>query len=578
MTDGRRIVEPQCHEFTANLNFNTHGLKPWFAADSRIKEGGGSVKRRGVDLDSLEADAAAVKLYYQDSAIQPPEGGETLAGTSVEHDTIREFRIHVEAMDGLGERKANFHIRPRWANMEAQKDDGTTVEISIPDALANTNHDAVNVRASGSNIPFADYHDLLIDAADALGISKRYFAEFHQPTSNIQDAARYVRIHTDASGPIHARTGPLVQLAHVLEDDRSGYRKLVQNDDDKRGRTKPGFYHTSTLGPERIREVWPNHNLAKEVKHYYKDDYHERNKSDPLHHPKLEAAYQVSQSDETLRYDDDAIQQLNRELDETVYSILADADIDLRGGEGSPYVADHYFDAQNALTDASIISLDLSQIYHEQESVVYKHLVAGDGLSPIQQEALGTLVTDGGTVSPENIADAHSRHVDAVYRALGKMDDLIEREYGSVSLKSTYVAELVHDAIQQAETAVERATNATAEALEAADRGLDERTSAFVAWCEKHDLNFNEKSDSMTINLGEIDADDAKEARRKATEIIREGFDLWTDMNREEMKYRTATWRGFAEVPKGGGLRSLSNDRGTERVGLGGKRTWRILE
>ena len=575
MTDARRIVDPQCHEFTANLNFNTHGLKPWFAADSLVKEGGGSVKRRGVDLDALEADAAAVKLYYQDSAIQPPEGGETLAGASVEQDTIREFRIHVEAMDGLGERKANFHIRPRWANLEAEKDDGSTVEISVPEVLANNHTDAVNVRASGSNIPFADYHDLLVDAADALGISKRYFADYHAATSNIQDAARYVRIHADASGPIHARTGPLVQLAHVLENDRSGYRKLVQNDDDERGRTKPGFYHTATLGPERIREVWPNHNLAKEVKHYYKDDYHERSESDPLHHPKLEAAYQVSQSDETLRYDDDAIQQLNQELDETLYSILADADIDLRGGEGSPYMADHYFDATNALTAASIVSLDLSQIYHEQESVVYKHLVGGGGLSPIEQEALGTLVTDGGTVSPQNIADAHERHIDAVYRALSKMDDLVEREYGRVSLKSTYVSELVHDAIEQAETAVERATNATAEALEAADRGLDERTSAFIAWAEKHGVNRRKLGESATISIGEIDANSRQEARQQVKEIIREGYQLWEDMNKDPIEYRTATVRAIAEVPKN--TLTFQPDE-TKRVDVGCRRVWRLLD
>jgi len=576
MTDARRIIEPQCHEFTANLNFNTHGLKPWFAADSVVKENDGALTIHATHLDALD-ESAEVKLYYPDgSGLLPPDGGETPAGTSVEHENIREFRIRVKANDGLGERKANFHIRPRWQGLEAETNDGRTVEISVPESLANTNTDAVNVRASGSNIPFADYHDLLLDAADALGISRRYFAEYHQPTSNIQDAARYLRVHTDASGPIHARTGPLVQLAHVLEDDRSGYRKLVQNDDDKRGREKPGFYHTTTLGVERIREVWPNHNLPKEVKHYYKDDYHERNKSDPLHHPKLEAAYQVSRWDETLRYDDDAIQQLNQELDETLYSILADADIDLRGGEGSPYVADHYFDAENAMTTASIVSLDLSQIYHEQESVVYKHLVGNGGLSPIQQEALGTLVTDGGTVSPNDIADAYDRHIDSVYRALGKMEDMVEHEYGKLTLKSTYVAELVHDAIQQAESAVERATNATAEALEAAERGLDERTSAFVAWQKKHDLNFNEKSDSMSINLGEIDADDAKEARRKAKEIIREGYDLWTDMNREEIKYREASWRGFADVPKNT-LRSIATNE-TKRVGLGGKRTWRILE
>ena len=572
MTDARRIVEPQCHEFTVNLNFNSHGLKPWFAADSVVKENGGALTVEATHLDTL-GESAEVKLYVPDgSGLLPPKNGETLAGTTVKHDTIREFRISVKANDGLGERKANFHIRPRWANLEAETNDGRTVEIPVPDDLANNHTDAVNVRASGSNISFADYRALLADAADALGISPRYFADHHH-TSNIQDAARYLRVHTDASGPIHARSGPLVQLAHVLENDRSGYRKLVQNDDDKRGRDKPGFYHTATLGPERIREVWPNHNLPKEIKHYYKEDYHERSRSDPLHHPKLEAAYQVSRWDGTLRYDEDTIQQLQTELDETLYSVVADAGLDLRGGDGSPYVSDQYFDAENSLTTASVVSLNLSQIRHEQENVVVRHLA--DGLSPIQQEALGTLVTDGGTVSPDDIAEGHDRHIDAVYRALGTMDDLIERQYGRVSLKSTYVAELVHNAIDEAKDAVGRATSATAEALEAADRGLDEHTSAFIAWSEKHDLNFNEKDDTVSVSLGEIDADDRAEAKSQAREILREGLDFWTDMNRDEMKFRAGRWSARAEVVTNT-YRNDYLDDDTETMRLGGD-IWRFI-
>ena len=572
MTDARRIVEPQCHEFTVNLNFNSHGLKPWFAADSVVKENHGALTIEATHLDTL-GESAEVKLYVPDgSGLLPPKNGETLAGTTVKHDTIREFRISVKANDGLGERKANFHIRPRWANLEAETNDGRTVEIPVPDDLANNHTDAVNVRAGGSNIPFGDYRALLADAADALGISRRYFADHHH-TSNIQDAARYLRVHTDASGPIHARSGPLVQLAHVLENDRSGYRKLVQNDDDKRGRDKPGFYHTATLGPERIREVWPNHNLPKEIKHYYKEDYHERSRSDPLHHPKLEAAYQVSRWDGTLRYDEDTIQQLQTELDETLYSVVADAGLDLRGGDGSPYVSDQYFDAQNALTSASIVSLNLSQIRHEQENVVVRHLA--DGLSPIQQEALGTLVTDGGTVSPDDIAEGHDRHIDAVYRALGTMDDLIERQYGRVSLKSTYVAELVHNAIDEAKDAVGRATSATAEALEAAERGLDEHTSAFIAWSEKHDLNFNEKDDTVSVSLGEIDADDRAEAKSRAREILREGLDFWTDMNRDEMKFRAGRWSARAEVVTNT-YRNDYLDDDTETMRLGGD-IWRFI-
>ena len=568
MTDARRIIEPQCHEFTANLNFNTDGLQPWFAADSIVKQNGGAVEIENATIGVFDCPAT-VKLYYQDSAIQPPEGGETLAGSTVEHDSIREYRIDVRANDGLGERKANFHFRPRWANLKAESDDGRTTEIPVPDSLANEHTDAVNVRASGSNIPFEDYTALLAQAADALNIAPRYFTDTHA-TSNIQDAARYVRVHRGQSGPIHARSGPLVQLAHVLENDRDGYRKLVQNDRDKRGQATPGFYHTATLGPDRVREVWPNHALPVECKHYLKDDYHER--ADALKHPKLEAAYQVKRHDETLYFNEDSIEQLYTELDETVYSILEAAGLSLRGGDGSPYIEDHYFNAENATTEASVVSLDLAQVRQEQEHVVVKHL--SDGLSPIQQEALGTLVTDGGTVRPDDVADAHDRHIDAVYRALDGMEDMIEKEYGGLSLKSTYVAELVHTAIENAKDAVGKATTATAEALEAADRGLDERTSAFIAWQEAHDVTFTEKDDSVSLSFGEIEADDYNEARRVIREKLREGLQLWDDMNRDVIKFRSGRWTASCEIDENAGVRSLPPKPKTTRLG---DEVWRTV-
>ena len=570
MTESRRIVEPSCHEFTANLNYNSHGLKPWLAADHVVKDVGGGTTLEGVNLDSFEKPVD-VSIRYQDGNLLPPDGGETPAGTTLEHETIREFRIHVEENDGNGGLKSiDYHIRPRWYKQKAETSDGETITLE-PGGLTDAQTDGISVRAAGSNVAFEKYDQILREAAATLNINSWYFEEHHQ-TSNIQDAARYVRVDAEASGPIHARDGPLVGLAHVLENDRDGYRKLVQNDNDERDVQKPGFYHTATLGPQRVREVWPNHQLPVEIKHYYKKDYYER--SDGLAHPKLEAAYQTSRTGETLRYNDESIEQVKRELDECVYSVLSDAGLDLRAG-GDTYVADEIFAAENSMTDAGIVSLDLSEIRHEQEAVVYKHLIDG-GLSPVEREALGTLVTDGGEVSPDDLAEQHDRHVDSVYRALDRMRDLVEHEYGSVSLKSTYVGELVHDAIQQAESAAERATQATAQALEAAERGLDEQTSAFVAFAESRGLNFSERDDGVSIDLGEMDADSLKEARREAREILREGLDLWTSMNRDEAKYRAGTWKAYAEVPtEYASLRSTDSDE-TRTEYIGG-RTWEAI-
>jgi len=523
--DTRRIVETAPHEFFANLNFNAHGLMPWFAADHAVKDGGGAVEST-THLDSIGAEAT-VKLYYQDSGLVTPDNDVTPAGTTIDLDQIREFRIHVKATDETGQRKANYHVRPRWMGLQASKD-GQRVNIPVPQNLANNGTDAVSIAARGSNIEFAAYPQLLREAAEAVGLSAHYFDDLHD-SSNIQDAERYVRVNKDAAGPIHARDGPIAAIGHLLEGDRSGYRKVVQDD------TKTeGYYHTATLGPRRIAEAWPHHTLPKEIKHYYPREPNGRDKDDPLAHPKLGASYQVSKWDRTLRCDTDGLDRLTRELDETIYAVLAEADLDLRAG-GTTYVEDAYFGARNATTDAAVVDLDLSQIRHEQETIVYKQLAGG--MSPAEQDTLRTLVTDGGQVSPQEIAETTGRHQDTVYDALGRLHDLVQHTYGDVQLQSTYLSELVADALQAAETAVERATNTAAEATLAADRGLDKTTSAFVAWCQAHGVNHDRDGETVTLDAGDVSS--VKEARR----IVREGYQLWCEMGRDEAAYRAGRAR-----------------------------------
>jgi hypothetical protein len=93
------------------------------------------------------------RLGSQDSGIVPPRGGITPNGTTVEHEQMREFRLKVEAHDELGEKKANFQIRPRWFKMRVENDNGNEHELSIPTTLVEDT-DAINFRVSGSNIEF----------------------------------------------------------------------------------------------------------------------------------------------------------------------------------------------------------------------------------------------------------------------------------------------------------------------------------------------------------------------------------------------------------------------------------------
>jgi len=529
------------HEFHANLLYNDDGLAPFFACDSAVKQADGSKTARF----QHDGEHWQARLSYQDSNIVHP-GGCTPAGTDWQLQEMREYRIKVMRSsneDDVGQQNFTAHVAPRWEGMKGETNDGRTVQIPVPDGFG----EGINVRVKGSNIAFDRYVTLLRLAATVLGIDGRYFEEPH-PMSNIQDAERYVRVNRSASGPVHARDGPIASMGHLLEDDRAGYRKVVQNDDDERGRNLPGYYHTVTLDQRRIREAFPDHRLPKEVKHYYAREAAALPEDDPLAHPKVGASLQVSllEDDETVRLSD--IERLRRELDQTVLSVLADAGLDVAPSQGTgPFVPDSYFAPVVDHSGPDPVGLDLTRVRQSQESVVVRHVA--DGLAPTQWEALETLVTDGGDVSPDDIADEHGRHVESVRRALREMEDLVHREYAKVSLRSEHIAELVHDAVSEAREATRRATETVGKALEAKERGLGETMSSFIAWAARHGVDVEDGRDArLRLRFGpEVDDPDR---------ALREGFRVWKDAGLPEERYRQASVR-FPSGALGDAWRSL---------------------
>ncbi|MDS0297770.1 MarR family transcriptional regulator [Halogeometricum sp. S1BR25-6] len=527
-----RLVEPSWHEVSANFLYDEHGLAPFFAADRRVKQGGGSQTAEFRD----DGERWVVRLYYQNSGIVHP-GPRTPTGTEFRLDEMREYRLavsrHAEE-DPTGQQSFNAHLAPRWSGMEVENARGQHRTLDVPI------QEGINVKVSGSNIDIFRYEELLRQAAEAVGINGRYFEEPHE-YSNVQDAERYVRIHCDASGPVHARDGPIAKMGHLLEHDRTGYRKVVQNDDDSHGRNLPGYYHTVTLGPRRVREAFPSHRFPVEVKHYYAREARSKSKDDSLRHPKVGVSYQVSRWDGKIGVTDEDLEELRRQLDRTLHSVLIDAGLNptpSSDGADATYVPDPYFPADVDEDAEEPPSLDLSHIRHEQESIVVRALT--DGLSPVEWESLKTLVSDGGTVSPKDIAARHGRHEESVRRALRRMSEMVEREYGSVSLKSTYVAELVYDAVQEAEASREsfkRAAETAGKALASAKRGLDERTSALLAWCARYDVEVDSRGDAVQrIRLGELDRDsDADPAM-----LVKRAYELWTDARQDVAAFRSA--------------------------------------
>ena len=537
MVSVTKLVETAPHEFTVNYNFDG-GLGPYFAIDSVVKRHDGSTTIR---FDH-NGEPWKATLYYQDSGIVHP-GKTTPYGTPFRLDELREFRLSVEsARDSVGQRSFNAHIRPRWDGMTVENDQGGEQQLNVPF------DEGVNVRIAGSNIEFLKYNTLLQRAAGALGIRKDYFADPHD-SSNVQQAERYVRLAKDQSGPVHARDGPLARVGHLLDSDRNGTRRTEQTDMDGDGEQSPGYRHQAGVDEVRIQEVWPNHALPKQLKHYYAREHKSLPSDHPLSHPKVGSIYYPTlwrDSDQKLGVSPSDLQQLTEELDEAVLGVLHDAGIPVTTTE--PFVEDAYFDAGLSDRERQVVELPLQDVKERQESVVISNVA--DGMSPVEWEALEVLVTDGGKVAPTDIAESGGFHIDSVYRALDRIDQMIQREYGSVELQSSYVGELVHDAVTSAKQRTRDAVEAGAKAIAAAERGLDQRTSAFVAWASQHCESWREKEDSVTINFGEVEADTLGDTRREIRRVLREGKQLWDEMRNDEMKWRLGEWRARVTYEK----------------------------
>lgn len=532
-----KAVTPAWHEATMEVNY-ARGLDPWFACEAvGSKHGWGHTAEFDHDGESWRA-----KLYAQESGIVHP-GEKTPTGTEIGFDAIREPRIQIEPRDDpTGEAKVNAHLRPRWQGMRVENSHEQVSELSIPDAI----EEGVSVRLSGANVDAIEYVALLANAAAALGINARYFQDPH-PTSTVTDVARYVRLDRDASGSVHARDGPLTSPGHLLESDRSGYRKVVQNDDDERGRNQPGYYQTTTLGPRRIQEAFPSHSAPVEIKHYYAREAAGTEREHPLAHPKLEVAYQVSRWNDRIGVGTD-LAELCEELDRVLHAVLVDAGIDPApeendgdpGGPG-PYIEDSYFTPE-VDDHREPPSLNLSHIQHEQESVVIRHIA--DGLSPVEWESIQTLVTDGGRVSPADIAEDHGRNVGSVRRALRRMEDLVERSYGEVALRSTYVGKLLHNKVREAREANRELVDATGKALLAAERGLDERTSALLTWCTARGVDVEQYGEAVeTVRMGEVERGPPGKPLGPLRQRLRRALCLWTEAGRDEAALRQAEVR-----------------------------------
>ncbi|MFD1601042.1 Lrp/AsnC family transcriptional regulator [Halobellus rarus] len=530
----RPFIEGQPHEFSAYLKYDD-ALSTYFGLVTLYKmhdfEEYGRL-RAGLEFGGSEWN---VEFGYKPCGIRAPEEDTDLGRWDWRLDDPLEFSVYVyptgyesyEDAKQENRKRAYFGISPRWPDIESES--GET--ISNPYDLLG-----IDVDVKGSYFEFEEYGDLFPAALDVLRDRQREFdwnsytsidveacdsEQIHEST-NIIDAEYYVRVKKGESGRVYAFDGTLHRIATLLGRERRGYAKTVRDD-----RECEGYYHTATIGAMRAAEVVGGHQLPKEFKHY-----HMRNpdavEGTNLENPKIGVSFQHGLYDETLRWDD--LDRLDRELDEGLLNLLQWSDLPVTP-DHQLFVADDYFEVTGSRRFRKVIDDPLPRIEQEQDEEIRRFAVAGN-LTETDVDLVDELLTDGGEISPAELAERIGCHISTAYKSLKRLGSLVYREYGHVELASKHIAKGVVKRLGSARSALENTLEEAADKIVRAETYGDE-SNPWSRWLDHY-------VDEIEENAGSADRDHLEfgwkpSDRRDAKRLIRAGAGKWAQVTGSDM-------------------------------------------
>jgi hypothetical protein len=483
------------HEFGANLVFEDMELRPYFAMRSCVQELNGGESDIGTFRHN--SHSYTVSVGYQDSGLAPrPED---------EIQDVKEYRLSVKDKEAP-ERKADFLVQPRWHKMKTTEGES----VSAPNIVG------VNVKTQGSNIEFEEYPKLLRKAAHVADVNPDYFRDMH-PYTAVYDAARYVRIRRSKSGKIHGQNGIIRRIGELTQEE--GYTKMVFNDKNVRG-----YYYTVEFNSDGARRLL-DHRYAKEVKHYHVKN--PQNVEGALQHPKLEASYQNSKDDHHVSWDN--VEDLSRELEETLLNVLEWADLPTTG-DGFHFVSDEYHEHNNEERERQIIENPLPELREKQEAIVVQKLRE---MNDTDVDVLRSVVEDGNGKTAKELEEETGYHLSTVYRAVNRAEELVNSDNGKIVAASKYMARRLNDAVKEAERRAKDALDLSAKIMEKSADELERRGGALKEWFDTYGVEMtDDPKDRLELQIGRKNGRDIKE-------IMREGLRAWTRAGREDSRFLT---------------------------------------
>jgi predicted transcriptional regulator len=386
--------------------------------------------------------------------------------------------------------------------------------ISTPDILG------VALNSQGANVEPDGYPVLLRKAARRLDINPTYFENPHD-YSTIHKAARYVRVREEKSRKIHAQNGVLKRISELIAD--ADYRKFVADD------TKVnGYYHTLTFSSEGAQRLL-EHRYSKEIKHYHPKHPDSVDEDSPLQHPKLEVSLKTKRND-TGGVSWHRRDRLKQELDEQVLNVLGWEGLPLHD-DGYTYISDGYHEVDESDRNLHLIEDPTPQIRNEQDAIVAQKLrgINDSDVSVIEE------VVEKGRAKPDEVADETGYHISTIYRAVNRLEGLLEKKKDGIEVTSRYLAERLNDAVQEAEETLKQTAETAARMLDMSEKEMERRGSALLDWMQAYGGEVKDpENDLPYVKIDRLNGAEPKKVVRK---LIR----AWEAVGRSTRRLKMGT-------------------------------------
>jgi hypothetical protein len=452
-------IQPATHEAKGHLYYHPetvdryNGLDPyWTAGSLLINEFDGYA-----DIETvIDDEQFTISLNYSKSGFAPRPHDDV-------EERLYEFDLHLH---GDGQRKCHYNLSPRFPKMQHYE---TGDEISVPFDHLDA-REGVTVQFQASNLDLEEIPSLLPRALQALAesagtaLDRQYFRE--PQGGRIEEIERYVRITRDWNRKLIQKGGLNDRLAMLLSNEEGTKGKHTWDNTEE-----VGYHHQVTLSPTGAGKLVPHHSRGKQLKSYLPQNPDNFEPGDALYHPKFGVLFRKSLNDSTSlrwRERDDLLD----ELDETIINVLHWADIpvdvgdesdedgDSEGGGGgnTVFVDDDHFSVgpRNGLVPLN--EDPLPRLEAEQDHLLMTVL---RDMNVSDTEIVETVATDGGQ-PVDDLAENSGYSVSTIYRALQRLDGVLESREGHVRFVSQKIAEEIRGIVQSAEHAIESAADRAA--------------------------------------------------------------------------------------------------------------------